>query len=107
MPDNKKPEEKWIRIYWRPAMGWLYMLICFVDFVLFPLLAMFIPVILRNMAGIVEVAYVPWTSITLSNGGLIHLSFGAILGAAAWTRGMEKIACIREEVSRGDHHGGR
>jgi hypothetical protein len=101
MSDSKQQEENWIRIYWRPAMGWLYMLICFVDFVLFPLLAMFIPVILRNMAGIEDVAYVPWSSITLSNGGLIHLSFGAILGVTAWTRGMEKIAAMREENNGG------
>lgn len=102
MPDSKKEEAHWVRIYWRPAMGWLYMLICFVDFVLFPLLTMFVPIMLRNMANIEEVTYTPWTSITLNNGGLIHLSFGTILGAAAWTRGMEKVAAIREE-----HHGGR
>lgn len=88
---HKIQEEHWIRAYWRPSMGWLYMLICFVDFVLFPLLAMFIPVILKTVAGINDVAYVPWTSLTLSNGGLIHLSFGAILGVTAWTRGMEKL----------------
>jgi hypothetical protein len=76
-------------------MGWLYMLICFVDFVLFPLLAMFIPAILKNLAGIEDVAYVPWTSLTLSNGGLIHLAFGAILGITAWTRGVEKCERIR------------
>lgn len=88
---HKIQEEHWIRAYWRPSMGWLYMLICFVDFVLFPLLAMFIPAILKTLAGIDGAVYVPWTSLTLSNGGLIHLSFGAILGVTAWTRGMEKL----------------
>jgi len=87
---SKVQEENWIRAYWRPAMGWLYMLICFADFIFFPLLAMFIPAILKNY-GVSEVVYVPWTSLTLSNGGLIHLAFGAILGVTAWTRGMEKI----------------
>lgn len=87
---QKIQEENWIRAYWRPGMGWLYMLICFVDFVFFPMLVMFIPAILRNL-GVSDVAYVPWTSLTLSNGGLIHLAFGAILGVTAWTRGMEKI----------------
>ena len=38
------------------------------------------------------VPYQVWTSLTLSNGGLIHLAFGAILGVAAFTRGQEKIA---------------
>jgi hypothetical protein len=35
--------------------------------------------------------YVAWKSITLDNGGLIHLAFGAILGITSWTRGQEKI----------------
>jgi len=26
----------------------------------------------------------------LQGGGLFHIAFGAILGASAWTRGMEK-----------------
>jgi hypothetical protein len=28
----------------------------------------------------------------LSNGGLIHLAFGAILGVSAFTRGQEKMS---------------
>jgi hypothetical protein len=74
-------------------MGWLYMLICFMDFVMFPLLAMFIPIIMKSF-GIADTAYAAWESLTLSNGGLIHLAFGAILGVAAWTRGQEKIKTI-------------
>lgn len=92
---HKIQEENWIRAYWRPAMGWLYMLICFADFIFFPLLAMFIPAILRTH-GVPDVMYVPWASLTLSNGGLIHLAFGAILGVTAWTRGMEKIRGHRD-----------
>lgn len=86
----KIQEENWIKTYWRPGMGWLYMLICFVDFVFFPLLAMFIPGILKAL-GVENTQYIPWVSLTLSNGGLIHLAFGAILGVTAWTRGMEKM----------------
>lgn len=88
--------ENWIRSYWRPGMGWLYMLICFADFVFFPLLAMIIPAILKNF-GVENATYVPWTSLTLSNGGLIHLSFGAILGVTAWTRGLEKLRTDRRD----------
>ena len=91
--DSHKPEEHWIRTYWRPAMGWLYMLICFMDFVMFPLLAMFIPIIMKSF-GLAETAYAAWESLSLSNGGIIHLAFGAILGVAAWTRGQEKIKSI-------------
>jgi hypothetical protein len=86
----KKEEEHWMKSYWRPAMGWLYMVICFVDFVVFPVIAMFMPVILKGVG--IQMQYVAWQSLTLSNGGLIHLAFGAILGVTSYTRGQEKIA---------------
>lgn len=91
-PSNRSQtvkEENWIKSYWRPAMGWLYMIICFVDFVLFPALVMFLPAFLKPFG--VDVAYQPWASLTLSNGGLIHMSFGLILGVSAWSRGKEKM----------------
>jgi hypothetical protein len=84
-----KQEEHWIKAYWRPTMGWLYMLICFMDFVGFPMISVFLPIVMKSF-GIV-VAYKEWASLTLSNGGLIHLAFGAILGVSAWTRGQEKL----------------
>lgn len=77
-------------------MGWLYMLICFMDFVVFPLLTMFTPVIMKSF-GVVDVAYAAWESLTLSNGGIMHLAFGAILGVTAWTRGQEKLKAHRED----------
>mgnify|MGYP003346775371 FL=1 len=88
----KKEEEHWMKAYWRPAMGWLYMCICFCDFIFFPLLTMFLPVIEKGFG--VNINYTPWQSLSLSNGGLMHLAFGAILGVSAWTRGQEKIAKI-------------
>lgn len=87
---QEKENEHWVKSYWRPAMGWLYMIICGMDFVGFPLLTIFLPVIFQPFGLVVP--YQVWTSLTLSNGGLIHLSFGAILGVAAFTRGQEKIA---------------
>jgi hypothetical protein len=89
MTTTTNTEENWIKSFWRPAMAWLYMLMCFCDFVFFPFIAIFIPIIAKGF-GVIE-TYVPWQSLTLSNGGLIHLSFGAILGISAWTRGLEKI----------------
>ena len=85
----KIQDEKWIKSYWRPAMAWLYMLICFTDFVLFPALALILPAVLAK-AGI-PVEYDRWESLTLTNGGIIHVAFGTILGIAAWSRGKEKI----------------
>lgn len=84
-----KQEEHWIKAYWRPSMGWLYMAICLFDFILFPAISIFLPVIMK-IFGIVA-PYKEWQSLTLSNGGLIHLAFGAILGVSAWSRGQEKI----------------
>jgi hypothetical protein len=83
-------EEHWAKSFWRPAMGWLYMIICFMDFVGFPLLTIFLPIIFKPFGLIMP--YTAWTSLTLSNGGLIHLAFGAILGVSAFSRGQEKMA---------------
>jgi hypothetical protein len=82
--------EHWAKAFWRPAMGWLYMIICFMDFVGFPLLTIFLPIIFKPFGLVMP--YTAWTSLTLSNGGLIHLAFGAILGVSAFSRGQEKIA---------------
>jgi hypothetical protein len=84
------PPEHWMQKFWRPAMGWLYMLICFADFVAFPLISMFLPIIERGFG--VQIGYTAWQSLTLSNGGLIHLAFGAILGVSAYGRTQEKKA---------------
>ena len=84
-----KEQEHWVKAYWRPAMGWLYMVICFMDFVGFPAITMFLPVIEKGFG--IQMGYTPWVSLTLSNGGLIHMAFGAILGVAAYGRTQEKV----------------
>jgi hypothetical protein len=88
--EESAPPEHWMKAFWRPAMGWLYMLICFADFIAFPLLSMFLPIIERGFG--LQIGYTPWQSLTLSNGGLIHLAFGAILGVSAYGRTKEKTA---------------
>ena len=85
----KIQDEHWLKAYWRPGMGWLYMLICFMDFVVFPALTMFLPALLKGIGS--NLQYTAWQSLSLSNGGLIHIAFGTILGVAAWSRGQEKI----------------
>ena len=88
--------EHWMKSYWRSAAGWVYLVICFMDFVGFPLL-MILSTLIGKVMGI-DVEYDPWISITLTEGGLIHLSFGTILGVTAWTRGKEKLA-MRQAVN--------
>ena len=78
--------------YWRPAMAWLYGLICLFDFILFPILNILIPVFSKGAV------YVPWHPITLEGGGLIHMSFGGIIGVAAWTRGAYEKPALQKMV---------
>lgn len=85
---EEKGNEHWLKSFWRPAMGWLYMGICFMDFIGFPLLTIFLPIIFKPFG--LTMPYTAWKSLTLDNGGLIHIAFGAILGVAAFSRGAEK-----------------
>lgn len=76
--------EAWLKSRWRPLMAYVYMIICVFDFVIAPLTRIWLSIYTNT-------DLVPWQSLTLSEGGLFHLSMGAILGVAAWTRGQEKI----------------
>jgi hypothetical protein len=87
-----KEDEHWVKAYWRPAMGWLYMAINLMDFIVFPIISIILPVIYKGFG--LQIGYTAWQSLSLSNGGMIHIAFGAILGIAAYTRGQEKIAKI-------------
>ena len=82
--------ENWVKSYWRPGMGWLYMVMCAFDFIIFPMMMIMSPAVCAAIG--INITYSPWTSLTLSNGGMIHVAFGAILGVTAYTRGQEKIA---------------
>jgi hypothetical protein len=84
--ESAKKNEDWMNTKWRPAMGWMYMLVCITDFVLFPILWSLVQVI---GDGKVESQWVP---ITLQGAGLFHIAMGAILGIAAYGRTQEKMA---------------
>lgn len=90
---NKPPrpvvnkEETWIKHYWRPAIAWQYFAVCIFDFILAPLLHAYF----FYKTGS---TYVQWEPITLQASGFYHLSMGAIIGVAAWTRGQEKISRV-------------
>lgn len=68
-------------------MGWLYMTTCAFDFIIFPIIWSATQVLLHQPVT-------PWEPLTLKGAGFYHLSMGAILGVAAWTRGQEKIAMM-------------
>ena len=79
------PKEDWMNTKWRPMMGWMYMVVCICDFVVFPILWSLVQVI---GDGKVETQ---WSPITLNGAGLFHMAMGAILGIAAYGRTQEKL----------------
>lgn len=86
LSDSEKKKEDWMNSKWRPAMGWLYMVVCGFDFVIFPILWSVVQAI--GNGGQVNMQ---WQPITLQGAGLFHISMGAILGIAAYGRTKEKL----------------
>jgi hypothetical protein len=75
----------WINNKWRPAMGWMYMLVCTCDFVVFPVLWSVLQALTHgNVTS-------QWQPLTLQGAGLFHLAMGAVLGVAAYGRTKEKL----------------
>jgi hypothetical protein len=85
-----QPEEHWMQKFWRPMMGWLYMLVCFCDFIAFPILWGILQAFLHQHDTAASITLVQWNPITLQGAGLFHLAMGAILGIAAYGRTKEK-----------------
>ena len=83
---SEQRKEDWMNTKWRPMMGWMYMAVCTMDFIVFPILWS----ILQAMnGGRVETQ---WNPITLQGAGLFHMAMGAVLGLAAFGRTQEKLA---------------
>jgi hypothetical protein len=85
MSESEKKKEDWMNSKWRPMMGWMYMVVCTADFVIFPVLW---GVLQTVGGGKVETQWMP---ITLQGAGLFHIAMGAILGIAAYGRTQEKL----------------
>ena len=81
----EKKDEDWMQKKWRPAMGWMYMVVCFCDMVLFPVAWALLQAMLKQPVT-------QWNPLTLQGAGLFHLAMGAVLGIAAWGRTQEKVA---------------
>ena len=102
--------EKWFVKYWRPAAAWVYLLICLFDFLIMPTYHLRsqgnlntiweLSMKLRpedQLQAVVQLAKkTAWDPITLQEGSMFHLSFAAILGVAAWTRGRVQEAQVRQ-----------
>lgn len=83
-----RSKEDWMNSKWRPAMGWMYMVICTFDFIIFPILWSMLQAVNQGSVTI------PWQPITLQGAGLFHMAMGAIVGVTAWSRGQEKLGGV-------------
>lgn len=83
----------YLRENWRPLLAMTYSLICLADFLVFPL--------------IWQIFFqTPWIAQSIKDGGMLHISFGAILGAAAYTRGAEKIQALKAQLNTSNEQPG-
>ena len=80
--------ESWMNRKWRPAMAWMYMVICILDFALFPIMWSILQAVQNGNVT------TQWDPLTLKGAGLFHMAMGAVLGIAAWSRGQEKLAGV-------------
>ena len=86
--DTKEKESggtEWMQKLWRPAMGWMYMLICLLDMAVFP-------VLWSILQAMMHVPITQWNPLTLQGAGLFHIAMGAVLGISAFGRTQEKLA---------------
>ena len=79
-------KETWMNNKWRPAMAWMYMVVCVFDFVIFPVLWSLVQIFFNGKIDS------QWNPLTLIGAGLFHMAMGAVLGVTAWSRGQEKIS---------------
>jgi hypothetical protein len=85
---TEKKKEDWMTSKWRPMMAMTYMATILFDFIVGPILFNILQY--WNPGQAIGM----WVPLTLQGGGLYHISMGAILGIAAFTRGKEKVAEI-------------
>jgi hypothetical protein len=81
-----KDATDWINKKMRPMMGWIYMLTCTCDFVIFPILWSLLQALSHGQVTS------QWNPLTLQGAGLYHIAMGAVLGIAADGRTKEKVA---------------
>ena len=81
---SESKKEDWMNSKWRPMMGWMYMLVCTMDMIIFPILWS----LLQTTTG---TQITQWNPLTLQGAGLFHIAMGAVLGIAAFGRTQEKL----------------
>jgi len=82
--ESEKKKEDWMNSKWRPMMGWMYMVVCMMDMVVFPILWSLLQTVTHS-------PITQWNPLTLQGAGLFHIAMGAVLGIAAFGRTQEKL----------------
>jgi hypothetical protein len=82
--ESEKKKEDWMNSKWRPMMGWMYMTVCTMDMVVFPILWSLLQTFTHS-------PITQWNPLTLQGAGLFHIAMGAVLGIAAFGRTQEKL----------------
>ena len=107
----EKNLEHGFKKFWRPIAAYVYLIICIFDFMGAPLYIAYQNEQVNSEAFAeiralsdkdvklkaleqLDLGSKSWEPLTLQGGAFFHLSFGAILGISAFTRGKEKIASI-------------
>ena len=85
LSESEQKKEDWMNSKWRPMMGWMYMVVCTMDMVIFPILWSLLQSL--NHGQVTS----QWQPLTLQGAGLFHIAMGAVLGLAAWGRTQEKL----------------
>jgi len=83
--NTESETEHWMKSKWRPAMGWMYMVVCTMDFVMFPILWSLLQAFTHGAVSS------QWQPLTLQGAGLFHIAMGAVLGIAVFGRTQEKL----------------
>jgi hypothetical protein len=83
---SEQKKEDWMNSKWRPMMGWMYMAVCVMDFVAFPILWSLLQSLSHGQVTS------QWQPLTLQGAGLFHIAMGGVLGLAAYGRTQEKMA---------------
>ena len=81
---SESKKEDWMNSKWRPMMGWMYMLVCMFDMIVFP-------VLWSLLQTLTHTPITQWNPLTLQGAGLFHIAMGAVLGIAAFGRTQEKL----------------
>lgn len=78
--------EKWFDSRWRPAMAWMYLVVCLFDFIIAPVMWTGVQFYYHGPAVAIQ-----WQPLTLIGGGLFHLAMGGVLGITSYGRTREKL----------------